>query len=689
MFYGGRRQRRAWGWGLSAGAVAVTVAAAVWIVRAYQGGLDSGEVRSALVGVAFGVLGLAVALLAMRTRAGSEPDLGAASARLAQAVKNAESAQWLQLLGGDRVFIDVDFTFAPVGGPRTAVVSGSPGHRLASVVEAFRATTPQRLLVTGAPGAGKTVLATRLVLELVKARDPGLPVPMRLPLAEWDPELPVEEWITSHLVRDYDIAPALARDFVDNGLILPVFDGLDEMGERAGAALDALDSWTEGGDPAPLVLTCRAERYAALVEAGHRLLEAASIEVSPVTPEQARTYLAKRTARRMDVWRVLLADLRAEPDGLTRRTLSTPWLLSVAATVYARDGLPTELLLCTTRQEAADLLLRQYVQAVTGPTTATPAGYTPRRVHRWLHVLAVHLEGRTDMVPGPWLVPVRRTGPVRLADVAVALGLTAATVLAVLPVLRDPPSAAWLSVLIGARTPREQAFNSALFYLLVCVLCCLTAVSSWPAQLQAPAPLHRLRPSLVRPIVAAELRDGSTVLYLLLAFGSVAGYVVLGGVAGRPVGELVTMSLVWAWGLGWFVVVRPVLAVLRGAGPMAGLAPVWIGPGDVLRADWLYGIVVSLGAMALVLLPGGLWALPFVVVLTFWTMSRGSRRYLLALLFARGRVPFRFARFLRWAHGAGLLRVSGPAYQFRHREFQEWLVRHPEALPTDSPAGRA
>ncbi|CAM5238097.1 hypothetical protein GCM10010230_28400 [Streptomyces narbonensis] len=27
---------------------------------------------------------------------------------------------------------------------------------------------------------------------------------------------------------------------------------------------------------------------------------------------------------------------------------------------------------------------------------------------------------------------------------------------------------------------------------------------------------------------------------------------------------------------------------------------------------------------------------------------------------------------------AGLMRTSGAVYQFRHREFQEWLVRHPE-----------
>lgn len=39
--------------------------------------------------------------------------------------------------------------------------------------------------------------------------------------------------------------------------------------------------------------------------------------------------------------------------------------------------------------------------------------------------------------------------------------------------------------------------------------------------------------------------------------------------------------------------------------------------------------------------------------------------------------PFRLARFLDWSCDAGLMRFSGPAYQFRHRELQLWLAAHP------------
>ncbi|MFF4353182.1 NACHT domain-containing protein [Streptomyces sp. NPDC001530] len=680
MFHGGRRQRRAWRWGLSAGTVVVSAGVVVWITRAYEGGLGSGELRGVLVGAVIGVAALALSAAALRQRPGTEPDLAAAAARLAQAVKNAESTQWRHLLGGDRVAIDVGLTFATGGGPRTAVVVGAPAPRLTSVVEAFRAARPRRLLVTGAAGAGKTVLATGLVLELIKQRTPDEPVPVRLTLAEWEPSLPARGWIARQLTRDYDIPPELSRDLVDNDALLPVLDGLDEMEERAAGALDALDGWADGTDPVPLVLTCRSERYAELAAAGHQLLDAARIEVSPVTRQEAREYLAERTARREAAWQPLLAVLERDPTGPVARALSTPWLLSLAATVYARDGEPADLLRCTTPRQVSDLLLGQYVRAAMRLSPATPARYTPERVHRWLRSLAVRLEGRTDMVPGPWLVPVRRFALVRAADIAVTAVLTAALAIIALPALRHRPSRDLLYAppsLLGAA---DNAFYNALLGLTLCAVCWWGAtrpLSSRPSA--AAAPLHRLRPSHVRRIVAAELRNPETIGFLAVMAAVWTTLAVLGVLHGPSQRDALLATVVAVCGIGYYVVVRPVLVALRGAGPAAHLAPAFVSPRDVMPADWLYGVGLSLGWLPTQFY-GGPWAPPLVIALTLWAFSRSSCRYLLALLLAAGQVPFRLARFLRWAHGAGLLRVSGPAYQFRHREFQEWLIRHPEPV---------
>ncbi|MCX4904830.1 hypothetical protein [Streptomyces sp. NBC_00878] len=54
-----------------------------------------------------------------------------------------------------------------------------------------------------------------------------------------------------------------------------------------------------------------------------------------------------------------------------------------------------------------------------------------------------------------------------------------------------------------------------------------------------------------------------------------------------------------------------------------------------------------------------------------------GRRYVVFLCCSRGRLPWRLGAFLHWAYGAGLLRISGTAYQFRHRELQDWLTARP------------
>jgi hypothetical protein len=44
-----------------------------------------------------------------------------------------------------------------------------------------------------------------------------------------------------------------------------------------------------------------------------------------------------------------------------------------------------------------------------------------------------------------------------------------------------------------------------------------------------------------------------------------------------------------------------------------------------------------------------------------------------------GRLPWRLGRFLHWCYtDAGLVRTAGIAYQFRHRELQDYLARHPQ-----------
>lgn len=58
-------------------------------------------------------------------------------------------------------------------------------------------------------------------------------------------------------------------------------------------------------------------------------------------------------------------------------------------------------------------------------------------------------------------------------------------------------------------------------------------------------------------------------------------------------------------------------------------------------------------------------------------------RYLIGCALARrqGLLPRHVGRFLDWAYRANLLRMSGTAVQFRHRERQAWLTAPARVMP--------
>ncbi|MGW1912712.1 hypothetical protein ACWCQS_18795 [Streptomyces sp. NPDC002076] len=177
------------------------------------------------------------------------------------------------------------------------------------------------------------------------------------------------------------------------------------------------------------------------------------------------------------------------------------------------------------------------------------------------------------------------------------------------------------------------------------------------------------------------------------AFGTTGrdfGYgLVFGGVMGLalPLVLLVAAPELWLLTLGIYGGMVLASGVLYAVGPSLGTyvangvafsdtADV-VRPRGPLRRDAVLTLAALVACAVLVLLlphPATAFA---VSLATVFIASQATVRYrlVLALAAARGRLPLRLARFLDWAHHAGLLRVAGNSYQFRHTEFQRWLVR--------------
>jgi hypothetical protein len=110
------------------------------------------------------------------------------------------------------------------------------------------------------------------------------------------------------------------------------------------------------------------------------------------------------------------------------------------------------------------------------------------------------------------------------------------------------------------------------------------------------------------------------------------------------------------------------LAVGLATGPTSGLAA---------------GLAVGLKSNAY--LDGLPFAVVALVVGLIFAANSPWPRYLFAamLLARRGDLPRRPAVFMDWAYQVGLMRISGIAVQFRHREFQTWLATRDQ--PGDNP----
>jgi Protein kinase domain/NACHT domain len=620
-----------------------------------------------------------------------ETDAAGEEDELAAVVLSQAEVQRSRLIGIEEVgdeaanvrFVKRMGAFRSGGGP-------SEGN-LASVAGYYQSLSPQRLVILGDPGTGKTVLALELLIQLLERRraDSDIPVPVLVSAAACDTSASWDTWLTRHLSQRFGMAVRVMGDLVRRGRILPIMDGLDEMDQpgtrrRANALVAALNSSMRGRERAPVVVTCRRAEYQVL---SRNLDRATHVEVLPLSSLQAAAYLSMAflNERERSSWELVLADLRANPEGLLAAQLATPWRLTLALAVFRAGGQPAELLSGPAAASAESASARQYAQRVDELLLGryVPAkvclhgrdrGYSPQKVERWLAALAHGLDRQarhnwssTDVRLDQWWRPA---GPRKLPLAHMAVVAMIALPWAALAAMRNQLGLA----VIGA------------------TILPLAALAAHP-----PAP-HRLDTDQL------STRLGFLRLLLWFAVGAAAGLAL--GLTGRFASGL-------AAGLAFLLALGLTSGLVLGTDDRSPRA---IAPRDVIRADRNFGIAAGLafglggglagglagalphwlaGRLGVGLLPepGGLTlglaeglALGLAFGLAFGGAS--SVRYYLGVAAgaARGTRPLAFGSFLDWCCHAGLLRLSGTAYQFRHRQLQDWLMTYPERRCCDGAA---
>jgi hypothetical protein len=734
--------------GIAAVSGLVAVGAVVWVTVQWRQGQGPADAASliglviAAVGAGISVEGLRVAHAALGQPADAAAQARSAAVTLAKQVEKAEADQWRRLVGGDRDRINVRYTLCPQNYPGAA--TPGPGGLLFAEENApgvpdiafyYRATTPARLVVTGAPGAGKTVLALELLLALIEHRDETDPVPVRISLSGWNTDTSLAGYVINHLVQAYDVSRSRATQLVDHDLVLPVLDGLDEMdpgmanadgaplldsdgrplpdpaAPRARAALQALNDYSRGRTAGPVVLTCRTSHYEALAD-DDQLADAAQIRIEPVPVDAAMTYLAQRRGHDRR-WQRLLEYLRAEPTGVLAQSLSTPWRLSLAATVYRREGEPIHLTTFATAADLDDHLLARLIPAVM--TLYPPRqAYSHQSVHVWLARIAHHLQQPAHAPPGPPAVGAGPRTDVHLHQLWSLAGQSlvriADAVLAIVYVLAS-------AGLLLAQTPLDLSARACLGAAGFAVVAVLAVLRAGSPHVAPPMVVHLRHPStprgkrrLARMLMAAlvgGLAGGTSIgLAAGAAYGLAAGlaYAFAAALAaalsrqadspGEDEPHAANPSrLVWqdlTIGLVTGLVAGLATGLTTGltygiAGGLAGGITAGLSGGLAfgLAAGLVYGLAAGLATGLATSLVTGLstgltLGLAGGLVGGVYLFTGAGRRYLVFLCCARSRgmLPFRTGSFLNWAYKAGLLRLSGSAYQFRHRELQQWLTTH-------------
>lgn len=277
-----------------------------------------------------------------------------------------------------------------------------------------------RLVVLGEPGAGKTVLMIRLVLDLLSTRQPDEPVPVLCPVASWNPvSTRLHDWLAGMLIMDHPFLAAeappgvrgknCAQALLGNGRIMPILDGLDEIPDDVRAHAIAGINRTHSY-PDKLVVTCRTEEFmhATKPERGQAvdLHGAAVAELCPLEIHDVFRYLedSAQSSLARNSWKVV--EKKSKDYPAFRCMLESPLMAGLARAVCNSE--PGEIPIGESVDperliESPDpgrYLLQAFIPAVY--RSNLNRHWTAAKAERWLRFIAIHLQRKIKMPDFKW-----------------------------------------------------------------------------------------------------------------------------------------------------------------------------------------------------------------------------------------------------------------------------------------------
>jgi NACHT domain len=311
-----------------------------------------------------------------------------------------------------------------------------------------------RLVVLGEPGSGKTTLMVRLVLDMLAVREDGGTVPVLVSLASWNPQADdLNSWLAAQLSSDLGLADmgvsnlrgaALLRALLDERLLVPILDGLDEIPSAARAiAVTQINNALQPGESC--VVTCRTNEFREALRAPGgpetTLRAAAGIQLCPLESssdtEKVAAYLLTDAGGPEAKSRWAQVIDRLNPATPVGQALTTPLMVMLACTAYnprpgggaAEPRDPAELCApaLTSRADVELYLLDAFIPAAFSVNPDVAGRWNTAKACDWLVFLARHLDTTLDTTELAWWQLNRAVRPVVLGLLAgLVAGLGAA-----------------------------------------------------------------------------------------------------------------------------------------------------------------------------------------------------------------------------------------------------------------------
>ncbi len=596
-----------------------------------------------------------------------------------------EAGRRHQFAEEDRMAVRWEVVSRPA--PRAGAENLLPDNgSLEMLLEAYEAR-PWPMIVVGDAGSGKTGLCVLLTLELAK-KEAQQRIPVLFQLASWNPAENFERWLLGRLNEDYPFlndearwGATAAQDLLTGERLLPILDGFDELSEEARSAVMR----TVRESPvfvSPFVLTSRTAEFADA--AGKRTVSGKTVvRLLPIDDAAMGTYLREVFSTDIDRWLPVLDEIERRPDGLVATTLAKPLMLFLARTTYeGPDRSPADLLdqhRFGTADQLEHHLLDSFVPTVFARRSrplvhnpARPSGHWgPRQAERTLTFLARHLSsgrkegdrGTTDL---SWWQLYRLVPMTVFVLTPVILGAAGCGLLgwSVFSLFGRPVFGLVFGLSIGLLggfalgvirpeppmrfVPRAPRWNAAGRRSLLQDLGfgVTGAAAGGLIAGTLATPVHGLISGLIFGLTFAMVRrftrptepkSAVTPLGVLRSDRAAVGYgVAVGGFAGLVVGVAGSIAV-------------PELA--------AQLA-FRMNPVQQSLFGGFVGMVLGGGGLGMMVLASSAWG--HFVTARIW-------------LFVIGATPLRLMRFLDDAHKLGVLRLTGPHYQFRHGLLQDRL----------------